>query len=248
MNKKILFLLFIIFSLSAIGLGCTKQIITDQASQTVPIIATDLEKNDVCVEEGQSPTDNVKCCVGLEAVAVDNAFAVCGKPGTSYKPKECMDEGETPFVDTPKCCGNLEPVLKGDKYVCAKKLIDSKSTDIHYYLLENPVGSNYFCDGQNEDSKRYKKSLTKKITLTVPGNLTIEEKIKTTLGLAAKAQFFNESYTRTDSIIFENGVVTMHSASGWAGSSIFYCAWTPFVERNLEQFREVKEIKWQASQ
>ena len=78
--------------------------------------------------------------------------------------------------------------------------------------------------------------------------LTLEEKIKTTLALGAEAESFDTSYTRTASITYENGLVTMHSASGWAGSSIFYCRWTPFVEKNLEQFEEVKQIRWQAGQ
>lgn len=353
MNKKTLFLLTFAFSLLAIGAGCTRYVTSQTPTETV-------FADDVCIAEGQRPVDGVRCCVGLEVVAVDNAFEVCGKPGSGYKPKACMAEGETPFIDTPKCCANLEPILKGDKYVCTDLGVVTKieyinntygfslefpdtwkgytaknrtidwgvlgtndsvdfgfsaqdalfnvsihtksqwqkiksgefpmptylgensqyvfvysvtqysandamvarineikdiiktfqatpvpNTTITYYLLR---GSNSFCDGENMDSTGYKSSLTKKIIQTVPGSLTIEERIKTTLVLAAEAQSFNKMYTRTDNITFENGIVTMHSASGWAGSSIFYCAWTPFVERNLEQFGEIKKINWQADQ
>lgn len=118
-------------------------------------------------------------------------------------------------------------------------------TTITYYL---PQSSKSFCNGGNLDSTGYKNALTKKITLTELSRLTTEEQIKITLRLAADAQKFNETYTRIASITFVDGIVTMHSADGWAGSAIFYCAWKPFVEKNLEQFREIKEIKWQTSQ
>lgn len=73
-----------------------------------------------CVAEGERPVDGAACCTGLEEVALDHAFSVCGKPGTGYKPKVCMAEGETPFIDTPNCCAGLDPKLEGDKYVCRK--------------------------------------------------------------------------------------------------------------------------------
>ena len=118
-----------------------------------------------------------------------------------------------------------------------------ESTVVTYYLL--PDGSPSFCDGMNMDSIGYKAALTKKVTQIVPGSLTTEEKIKATLRLAvADSGSFGENYALTANTTFENGIVTMHSANGWAGSSIFYCAWKPFVEKNLEQFTEVKEIKW----
>lgn len=359
MNKNTLFLLAFAVPLLTMGVGCSKKI---SSIPTTPVTTT----TDVsCVVEGQSPIDGNQCCAGLEVVAVDNAYGVCGKPGTGYKPKACMDEGETPFVDTPKCCANLEPVLQGGKYICTDlsaitamkytnntygfsldfpgtwkgytaknrtldwgvggtsdsidfgflaqdalfnvsvhtksqwqkiksgegpiptylgensqyvfgytlaqysandamaarineikdiiktfKVVPLPTTTITYYLLHLPKSATLttFCSGNTMDSAGYKVALTQKITRTEPGNMTVEQKIKTTLGLAADDQRFNQIYTRTDSTTFENGVVTMHSASGWAGASIFYCAWTPFVEKNLEQFAEVKEIKWQAGQ
>lgn len=119
------------------------------------------------------------------------------------------------------------------------------NTSITYYLFGVPESSPNFCDGENMDSAGYKAALTKKITQIVPGSLTTEEKIKTTLSLAvADSGSFSENYARTASTTFENGIITMHSADGWAGSSIFYCSWKPFVEKNLEQFPEIKEIKW----
>lgn len=113
MNKKIFFLFIVTIPLLTLGAGCTKQNVVIQADQTQPIPA-----EYACATAGQRPDNNVRCCAGLEVIAIDNGYEVCGKPGTGYKPKACMTEGETPFIDTPKCCIGLEPVLKGDKYIC----------------------------------------------------------------------------------------------------------------------------------
>lgn len=110
MNKKKLLLLALTLPVLTLGAGCTK---SDTSTLTQPI-----PTNNTCTTEGQRPDNNVRCCTGLAVIAIDNGYEVCGKPGTGYKPKACMAEGETPFIDTPKCCIGLEPILKGDKYVC----------------------------------------------------------------------------------------------------------------------------------
>ncbi|HBU07220.1 MAG TPA: hypothetical protein DEB09_04010 [Candidatus Magasanikbacteria bacterium] len=120
----------------------------------------------------------------------------------------------------------------------------ASSTVTTYYTYNQPVDGISYCDGANMDSGGYKAALVKYITLTLPGNLTTEERIKSVLDVAADNEQFNRVYTRTVSTTFENGIITMHSADGWAGSSIFYCRWKPFVEKNLEQFSEVKKIEW----
>ena len=146
-------------------------------------------------------------------------------------------------------CSSFSTISETSETVVAPVVL-AESNDqqiITYYLLNKPATNNTFCDGATMDSVGYKTALTKKITQTVPGTFTSEDKIKTTLGLAAEAQAFNAVYTRTASTTFANGIVTMHSENGWAGSSIFYCAWKPFVEKNLAQFPEVKEIKWETA-
>lgn len=122
----------------------------------------------------------------------------------------------------------------------------TNSTSITYYILEKLNTNNTFCNGADMDGVGFKAALTKKITTSVPGNLTTEEKITKTLSLAAAANNFNASYARVEEVLYKNNVVSMGPADGWAGSSIFYCAWKPFVEKNLEQFPEVKEIIWDA--
>ncbi len=121
-----------------------------------------------------------------------------------------------------------------------------KSTPITYYILDKTNTNQTFCNGADMDSVGFKAALTKKIDINVPDNLTTEEKIIKTLSLAAAANSFNKPYTRIEEISYKNNIVYMGPNEGWAGSSIFYCAWKPFVEKNLEQFVDVKEIVWDA--
>lgn len=121
----------------------------------------------------------------------------------------------------------------------------STVTQVTYYLLDQPSSEkNAYCDANTMDRAGYKKALTKKITRSEQSSLSTLEKFKLTLRLAADAQSFTPIYTRIANITFENGIVTMHSADGFAGSSIFYCTWKPFVEKNLEQFSEIRKIEW----
>ncbi len=74
----------------------------------------------ICVKEGQNPAGDVACCPGLEPVAVDDAYSVCGKTGTGYKPRVCAAPGEIITADTPNCCAGLDVVEKDNKFVCEK--------------------------------------------------------------------------------------------------------------------------------
>jgi len=121
-----------------------------------------------------------------------------------------------------------------------------KSTIISYYIFDKKNTNETFCNGEDMDSAGFKSALTKKVNVTVSGNLTINERIIKTLSLASTANNFNKAYTRINEIVYKNNIVAMGSTDGWAGSSIFYCGWKPFVEKNLEQFSDVKKIIWDA--
>ena len=71
-----------------------------------------------CIVEGQPPQDGASCCEGLTEVAVDDAYSVCGKPGSGYKPRVCAAPGEIVTADTPNCCAGLDVVEKDNKFVC----------------------------------------------------------------------------------------------------------------------------------
>lgn len=121
-----------------------------------------------------------------------------------------------------------------------------KSNLITYFILDKANTNQTFCNGNNMDSVGFKAALTKKIDINDFDDLTVEEKIIKTLSLAAAANSFSKPYTRIEEISYKNNIVYMGPVEGWAGSSIFYCAWKPFVEKNLEQFKEIKEIIWGA--
>ncbi len=72
-----------------------------------------------CVPEGQPRDINTQiCCSGLEDVALDHAFSVCGKPGTGWKPPVCIAVDEVRTIDANNCCAGLEPTEKNGKSVC----------------------------------------------------------------------------------------------------------------------------------
>lgn len=120
-----------------------------------------------------------------------------------------------------------------------------KSTPVSYYISPSQNDKTKFCNGGDMDSAGYKGALTTGVSTSVLGTLSTEDKIKVTLQKAvAVSGTFDEVYARTASTTFSNGTVTMYPAGGFAGVSIFMCAWQPFVEKQLEQFPEVKKIEW----
>ncbi len=73
----------------------------------------------VCLKEGQPLAGgDVGCCPGLEDIPVDDAYSVCGKPGTGYKPRVCAAPGEIVTAQTPNCCAGLDVKEKDGKFIC----------------------------------------------------------------------------------------------------------------------------------
>jgi hypothetical protein len=112
------------------------------------------------------------------------------------------------------------------------------------YLVSPDINTKY-CDGVNMDSAGYKKSLTIHKTQIVPGNLTKAEIAKQALILASKtANLTTIIDNETDFVKIVGDTAYMKPIDGWAGVSIFMCAWQPLVEANLQQFPEIKQIIW----
>lgn len=115
------------------------------------------------------------------------------------------------------------------------------------YTSERP--STDFCNGDQMDSAAYKQALTKRTIGTITPSGYIDQDIRNVLFFAlVNSEFANNQNTRVASTTYDRatGIVTMRPAGGWAGSSIFMCAWKPFVEKQLEQFsKEVLQIKWE---
>lgn len=143
----------------------------------------------------------------------------------------CVPKAEEP-VPSPSSTPDASPVVG--------------TSTITYYVSDTPEARNKFCNGAEMDSAGYKKTLTVKVDKDMNQLFSGEEKIKKTLEMAVTdTDFWNSPYTRVASTTFANGTVTMYPAGGFAGVSIFMCAWQPFVEKQLEQFPEIKEIKWE---
>ncbi len=134
-----------------------------------------------------------------------------------------------------------------DQPIAATSTPQKLETTITYYVAQNADVRTQFCNGADMDSAGYKNAVATKQTKVVPGKLLTFEQIKAVLKAAAAVDFADSPYTLIDKTTFDNGVVTLHPAGGWAGSSIFLCAWKPFAEKQLEQFPEVKSVKWEVA-
>ena len=140
------------------------------------------------------------------------------------------------------CTSNLTP--GGTTTTPTPTTTSAATSTLVTYYVSNAQSVKY-CNGADMDSTGYKQTVNQKVTSQVVGQLSTEEKIKQTLAAAVAASEFKDSpYTRVASTTFDSGTVTLYPGLGWAGSSIFMCAWQPFVEKQLEQFPEVKQIKW----
>lgn len=112
-------------------------------------------------------------------------------------------------------------------------------------FLVSPDVYTKYCDGANMDSAGYKKSLTKLETQVVQGNLSKAEIAKQAVILASKAANLTTIIDNgTDFVKIVGDTAYMKPIEGWAGVSIFMCAWQPLVETNLQQFPEIKQVIW----
>lgn len=118
-------------------------------------------------------------------------------------------------------------------------------TEVINYLVSEDEYTKY-CNGGDMDSAGYQKSLTKKMTKTVEGtNLTLLEKTYLAVNAASEQANLNNIVEADNNYLKISGqTVYIKPVDGWAGVSIFLCAWQPLVETNLLQFPEIKKIEW----
>jgi hypothetical protein len=121
--------------------------------------------------------------------------------------------------------------------------ITSGQTSVNF--LVSPDVYTKYCDGANMDSIGYKKSLTKLETRVMPGNLSAAEIAKQAVILASKASTLETVIdNEPDFIKIIGDTAYVKPIDGWAGVSIFMCAWQPLVETNLLQFSTIKKVTW----
>jgi hypothetical protein len=113
------------------------------------------------------------------------------------------------------------------------------------YLISDKNQITY-CNGNNMDSDAYRKTITKLVTETIKAkSLSKEDLIKETLTRASKkAQLTKVIDANQDFIKIENETAEFAPIDGFAGVSIFLCAWKPLMEENLKRFPEIKKVEW----
>lgn len=126
---KVLFTVLV--GLALVGGGCSYKYeadwnTKDRAWENQPVATSTVDtttSSPSCVPEGQSRDVNTQmCCPGLEDVALDHAYSVCGKPGTGWKPPVCVARDQVMTIDSNNCCAGLEPTEKNGKWVCDSNL------------------------------------------------------------------------------------------------------------------------------
>jgi hypothetical protein len=107
-----------------------------------------------------------------------------------------------------------------------------------------------YCNGGDMNGAGYKKSLTEVKTLTIPGtNLSQTELIKQTVIAASNAANLSDITLSDPNFLKISGnTAYIEPIDGWAGVSIFLCAWQPLVEVNILQFPEIKKVEWVADE
>ena len=105
-----------------------------------------------------------------------------------------------------------------------------------------------YCNGADMDSEGFRKTITKEVTQTIPEtNLTQDQLVNKTLELASQEAKMNfpQNIEQTENYIKVIGdTAYIQPTEGWAGVSIFLCAWKPFVEVNLLYLTNIKNVVW----
>lgn len=122
----------------------------------------------------------------------------------------------------------------------------SAPTETTVSFLISPDVYTKYCDGANMDSEGYKASITKQITKTLLGtNLSQNELVNKTIILASEESNLTTVVSADqDFIRIVNDTAYVKPIEGWAGVSIFMCAWKPLVETNILFLTNIKNVVW----
>ena len=98
------------------------------------------------------------------------------------------------------------------------------------------------------DSEGFRQTITQKETTTIPEtNLTQEQLANKMLIQAEQKAAMGWPQSNQDPVNYikiRNQTAYVEPTEGWAGVSIFLCAWKPFVEINLLQFPGITSVVW----
>lgn len=121
---------------------------------------------------------------------------------------------------------------------------ETPKTTVTYFVSPNEYIK--YCNGEDMDSAGYKKSITRKMSNLVEGDdLSLEQKAKIAINEAsALANLGDITSIDNNYLKISGNTAYLKPVEGWAGVSIFLCAWQPLVEVNLLQYPEIKKIIW----
>jgi hypothetical protein len=103
-----------------------------------------------------------------------------------------------------------------------------------------------YCNGADMASEEFGKTITKTLTKDVPlADLSRNESIKQSIVAASEEESLTNIVDQgNDFLKIAGDTAYLAPIDGWAGVSIFLCAWKPLVEVNLLNFSEIKKVVW----
>lgn len=108
--------------------------------------------------------------------------------------------------------------------------------------LTSTKDSLIYCNGSDMNSTAFAQTITKlHHTHISTSKLNKTQLLNKTLALMIHA---TNSRIKNLSVSYHRGVVTIPPIDGWAGVSIYLCAFKPLVEKNLKQYHFVKKVVW----
>jgi len=126
---------------------------------------------------------------------------------------------------------------------------NSNSTQATISYIVSPDQYTKYCNGADMDSEGYRNSLTIKKSVPENKKLSLLEQIKESVALASdSATLMTAIYNQPDFMKISGDTAYIMPVEGWAGVSIFLCAWQPLVEKNILQYSEIKNVVWTNSQ
>ncbi|OGY40903.1 MAG: hypothetical protein A2Y82_03470 [Candidatus Buchananbacteria bacterium RBG_13_36_9] len=135
-------------------------------------------------------------------------------------------------------CNLISNNLNQNQYVASRE-----NQKIIFYTSPDPYTK--YCNGADMDSAGYKNSLTKSNTISIAGKLSRTDIIKMSVRQASKnANLETITNSEPDFLKIIGDTTYLKPIDGWAGVSIFLCAWKPLVEVNLLHFPEIKKVEW----
>ena len=133
-------------------------------------------------------------------------------------------------------------------FISTKNQIASKPAGINYYLPTEKTDK--YCNGADMDSEGFRKTITYQFNEPKElKNLSRKQIIVLTLKTAAENSGFSIFNNIDDDYLkIISDTAYIQPIEGWAGISIFLCYWKPFIEVNLLQFPEIRNVVWITSE